>query len=266
MTLLMLGAALVLVVVIMTAVWIASVRLTNAGIVDVAWSANFGLLAILYGILGHGDVTRRLVAAGMMFLWSARLALHLGRRVLGHLETEDGRYAKLRADWGAAANRKMLAFFHFQGVTNVVLSIPVLLACINPRPGLGILEYAGIAIWIVALAGESIADGQLARFKAKPENRGHVCTEGLWRYSRHPNYFFEWLVWIAYFLFALASPWGWLAFYCPLLMFWFLYKVTGIPATEEHSVRTKGEEYRRYQRTTSPFIPWFPKRDSQGVS
>jgi steroid 5-alpha reductase family enzyme len=266
MTLLMLAAALALVVVIMTAVWIASVRLNNAGIVDVAWSANFGLIAILYAILGTGDLTRRLMAAGMMLLWSARLALHLGRRVFGHLETEDGRYAKLRADWGAAANRKMLAFFHFQGVTNVVLSVPVLLACMNPRHGLGVLEYAGIAIWIVALAGESIADAQLSRFKSKPENRGHVCAEGLWRYSRHPNYFFEWLVWIAYFLFALASPWGWLSFYCPLLMFWFLYKVTGIPATEEHSVGSKGEEYRRYQRKTSPFIPWFPKHDSEGVS
>jgi steroid 5-alpha reductase family enzyme len=200
------------------------------------------------------------VASGLRVLWSVRLAWHLGRRVFGHLEKEDVRYAKLRADWGAAADRKMLAFFLFQGATNVVLSVPVLLAASNPQPGLGLFECAGTALWLVSLIGESVADTQLARFRNDPANRGHVCGDGLWRYSRHPNYFFEWLIWCGYFLFALGSPRGWIAVYCPLLMLWFLYKVTGIPATEEQSLKSKGEEYREYQRTTSAFIPWFPKR------
>ncbi len=257
---------MVLAFVVMTIVWIASVRLTNAGIVDIAWSANFGLIAALYAVAAHGHPVRRSVAAGMMIVWSARLAFHLGRRVLGHIEIEDGRYAKLREDWGASANRRMFAFFQFQGVTNVVLSLPVLIACMNPRPGLAAIEIAGVIVWLIAVFGESTADAQLRKFRSRPENHGHVCTDGLWRYSRHPNYFFEWLVWIGYFLFALGSPYGWISFYCPLLMLWFLYKVTGIPATEEHSVKSKGEEYRRYQRTTSAFVPWFPKKDREGAS
>lgn len=256
---LLIGVATAVALTAMTVVWIISVRIRNAGIVDVAWSALFALLALIYALLAGGDVVRRSVAGALMILWSSRLALHLGRRVLGHLETEDPRYAALRAKWGPAANRNMLLFFLFQGVTNVLLSVPVLIAAMNPRPGLRIVEYAGIALWIVALAGESVADAQLARFRRDPANRGHVCTAGLWGYSRHPNYFFEWLIWCAFFLFALGSPYGWVAAYCPLLMLWFLYKVTGIPATEEHSLQSKGEEYRRYQRTTSAFVPWFRK-------
>jgi steroid 5-alpha reductase family enzyme len=252
--------ALGVAVVVMTAVWLISVRLTNAGVVDVAWSALFAVLALLYGLFGGGAPLRRAVAAGMMVVWSLRLAWHLWRRVVGHLDTEDARYAKLRAEWGAAANRRMLLFFLFQGLTNVVLSLPILLAARNPAPRLGAVELAGAALWLVAVIGESVADGQLRRFKSEPANHGHVCTAGLWRTSRHPNYFFEWLIWCGYFLFALGSPRGWIAAYCPLLMLWFLYKVTGIPATEEQALKTKGEEYRRYQEATSPFIPWFPKR------
>jgi steroid 5-alpha reductase family enzyme len=118
------------------------------------------------------------------------------------------------------------------------------------------LEWAGAALWLFALLGESAADLQLARFKADPSTRGRVCDVGLWRLSRHPNYFFEWLVWCAYFLFALPSPWGWTTVSCPLLMLYFLFRVTGIPATEEQALRSRGEAYRRYQRTTSAFVPW----------
>ncbi len=252
------GAAVALLV--MTIVWLISVRIQNAGIVDIAWSGLFALLAAIYGAIGDGDRTRRIVASALMIVWSLRLASHLWRRVVGHLDTEDPRYAALREKWGASANTKMLAFFLFQGLTNVILSVPIAIAAANPRSGLNALEYAGMAVWLIAVAGESVADAQLARFRRDPANRGHVCKQGLWGYSRHPNYFFEWLVWCAFFLFALGSPRGWIAAYCPLLMLWFLYKVTGIPATEEHSLKTKGDEYREYQRTTSAFVPWFPKR------
>ena len=100
---------------------------------------------------------------------------------------------------------------------------------------------------------------QLKQFKANPANKGRVCQAGLWNFSRHPNYFFEWLVWVAFFLFALGSPWGWVTIYCPALMLFFLLKVTGIPMTEELAVKTKGDAYREYQRTTSVFVPWFKK-------
>lgn len=255
----LLATAFATAMVVMTIVWIVSVRLHNAGIVDVAWSAMFAVIALEYALLAHGDRLHRLLIGSMTCLWSARLALHLGRRVLGHLDSEDPRYAKLRRSWGARANRNMLAFFLFQGVTNVLLSAPMLLAASNPSAQVRAAEVGGIALWLVALAGESVADAQLRAFRADPANRGHVCKRGLWRLSRHPNYFFEWLVWCAFSLFALGSPHGWIALYCPLLMFWFLYKVTGIPATEAHSLETKGEEYREYQRTTSAFVPWFPR-------
>ena len=110
----------------------------------------------------------------------------------------------------------------------------------------------------MALAGESAADRQLEAFRRDPANRGKTCRVGLWRVSRHPNYFFEWLVWVAYFVFALASPWGWVTIYCPALMLFFLFRVTGIPATEAQALKSRGEDYRQYQRTTSAFFPWFP--------
>jgi steroid 5-alpha reductase family enzyme len=119
---------------------------------------------------------------------------------------------------------------------------------------------AGIALFIVALSGESAADAQLAAFKRDPANHGGVCDAGLWRYSRHPNYFFEWLIWIAYALFALPAPHGWIALAMPVLMLHFLINVTGLKATEEQALRSKGERYRLYQARTSGFIPWLPKR------
>ncbi|MFZ2491469.1 MAG: DUF1295 domain-containing protein [Thermoanaerobaculia bacterium] len=254
-----LALAMVVVLTAMSLVWIASVRLRNAGIVDVAWSGLFAVLAAIYASIGDGDPARRAAGAAMMILWSLRLTTHLGIRIFGHLDVEDGRYAALRESWGARADLRMLLFFLFQGVTNVALSIPVLIASSNRAPFPSALELIAIVLWLVALIGESVADAQLRRFKSDPANRGKVCDTGLWRTSRHPNYFFEWLVWCAFFLFALGSPWGWVAVYCPLLMLWFLYRVTGIPATEEQSLRNRGEAYRRYQQTTSAFVPWFPR-------
>ena len=121
------------------------------------------------------------------------------------------------------------------------------------------MEITGLALAILSLGGEALADWQLKQFKADPANRGKVCQAGLWRYSRHPNYFFESLIWWAFFLVALGSLHGWVTILCPLLMLYFLWKVTGIPLTEEHAVRSKGDAYREYQRTTSAFVPWFRK-------
>jgi steroid 5-alpha reductase family enzyme len=134
-----------------------------------------------------------------------------------------------------------------------------LVAAFNTRPHLSTLEILATGLWAAALAGESTADRQLARFKATPGSNGLTCRDGLWRYSRHPNYFFEWLIWVAYALFALSAPWGPLALASPALMLFLLFRVTGIPATEAQAVRTRGDDYRRYQATTSVFVPWFPK-------
>ncbi|MEO8584775.1 MAG: DUF1295 domain-containing protein [Acidobacteriota bacterium] len=246
----------------MTALWAWHFRLNDAGIVDPGWAAGIGLVSILYASLGSGWQPRRAAVAAMGLIWSVRLAVHLARRM--HGKPEEGRYQALRAEWareGANVPRRFLFFFLFQGLLDVFLSLPMLLAVLNPQPHFSVWEAAGAVLWLFSLAGESLADRQLVAFKKDPASRGKTCDAGLWRYSRHPNYFFEWLVWMAWLVFALGSPWGVAAVLCPSLMLFFLLRVTGIPATEEQALRSRGEEYRRYQRTTSAFVPWFPKPD-----
>ena len=235
-------------------------RIDNYGIVDIAWSAGFAPLALIYGLFAGGTLERRVVITSMAVLWSLRLGFYLGRRVLGHHPVEDGRYQQLRRDWSVRFNAKMFCFFQFQALLLVALSIPFLLAATNSEVELHALEYAGLVLWLISLSGETLADAQLAAFKRNPINKGRVCDSGLWRFSRHPNYFFEWLIWVSFALFALASPWGWVALYCPALMLFFLLKVTGIGYTESQLLRSKGEAFRLYQQRTNAFIPWFPKK------
>ena len=241
-------------------------RLDNFGIVDIAWALGFAPLASLYGILGGGAFPRRLLITAMAVLWSLRLGGYLARRVLGHLQTEDGRYRQLRRDWAENLNAKMFQFFQFQALLLVALSVPFLLAARNPSPALHPLELGAAGLWVLTLLGETLADAQLAAFKRNPTNRGRVCDAGLWRWSRHPNYFCEWLVWVAFAVFALASPWGWVALYCPALMLFFLLKVTGVKYTEDQLIRSKGEAYRAYQQRTSAFVPWPPRGGGQITS
>jgi steroid 5-alpha reductase family enzyme len=249
---------------VMALVFVAALRLRNFSIVDVAWSANFTPLALLYAAFGGGHGPRRALIAGMVTLWSLRLAAHLGARIGALHPEEEGRYVQLRREWAASLNARFFAFFQAQGLLNAVLSVPFLIACVDRRGALGAFEIAGATLFAVALAGEAVADRQLASFKADPANRGRTCRAGLWRYSRHPNYFFEWLAWVAYFVFALPSPWGWTSVLCPLLMLLFLFRVTGIPMTEEQALRSRGDDYRDYQRTTSAFFPWLPKPMNAG--
>jgi steroid 5-alpha reductase family enzyme len=251
--------AALLLLVVMSAAFALAVRLRNFGVVDVAWSWNFALLAAFFGTLGRGYGPRRALVATTVAVWSLRLGGYLFRRVKALHPLEDGRYARLRRDWAPALHARFFVFFQAQGALNLLLAAPLVVACANPQPRLHPLEWAATALWLVAVAGETLADRQLEIFKADPTNRGRVCRVGLWRLSRHPNYFFEWLVWCAYALFALPSPGGAWTLYCPLLMLFFLFRVTGIPATEEQALRSKGDAYREYQRTTAAFVPWFPR-------
>jgi steroid 5-alpha reductase family enzyme len=243
----------------MAAVFLVALRIRNFSIVDIAWAAAFTPLALLYASLGEGWGPRRVLIAAMATLWSLRLAGHLYRRIAALHPEEEGRYLQLRREWASHPRTRFFLFFLAQGLLAALLSVPFLLASIDVRPALGPFEAAGVALFVVALAGEAVADRQLQAFKADPLNRGRTCRAGLWRYSRHPNYFFEWLVWTAYWVFAWPSPGGWLSVYCPLLMLFFLFRVTGIPMTEEQALRSRGDDYRAYQRTTSAFFPWFPK-------
>ncbi len=257
----LLGVGAASVIAMMFALWLLHLTLKNASVVDPGWAFGLALLGCLYAALGPGFVLRRTLVAAMAAFWGLRLGLHLVRRIWG--EPEEGRYQHMRNTWGANIELKFLVFFEAQAVLDIILSIPFLVACLNPVPTLHWLEVAGVALWVIAVLGESVADAQLNAFKANPANKGKVCQLGLWSYSRHPNYFFEWLVWVAWCAFALASPWGWVSILCPALMLYFLFKVTGIPATEEQSLRSRGDAYREYQRTTSAFVPWPKKNQSE---
>jgi steroid 5-alpha reductase family enzyme len=235
-------------------------HIDNYGIVDIAWSYAFGALAGFYALLGPGWPVRRALIATLAVIWSLRLGTHLFIRVLGHHPVEDGRYRQLRRDWAQNFAPKMFGFFQLQAGSVVLLGAAFLFPCLNPAPALHPFELAGAALWLVAISGEALADLQLAAFKRNPGGQGRVCDAGLWRYSRHPNYFFEWLIWVAYFVFALASPWGWIAVIGPAGILYLLLRVTGIPMTEEQSLRSRGDAYRRYQQATSAFVPWFPRK------
>jgi steroid 5-alpha reductase family enzyme len=251
-------ASLVCASVVMLLMWVLQLRTGNAGVVDAAWALSIGALVACASALGHGWFERRLAIAVVMGLWSARLGTYLLRdRVIG--KPEDGRYLALRREWGAAVRVRMLWFFEVQAMAVVFFSLPAFIVAGNPTPGFSVLEVLALLLWCAAFAGEVIADRQLARFKSAATNRGRICQVGLWRYSRHPNYFCEWVMWLAYALFALPSPLGAVALLCPAAMLYLLLRVTGVPLAEQQSLRSRGDAYRRYQKTTNAFFPWRPR-------
>ena len=244
---------------IMAALWARQLRTRDATAVDVAWAANLGLLALLFALVGSAPAWRRVALAGAVGAWSARLTWHLLRdRVLAR-SGEDGRYATLRANWGADANRNFLVFYQAQGLLDSVLALPFLLVAFHEAPGVSPLELAGLALLPLSLLGETLADRQLAAHRRDPARRGTTCRSGLWAWSRHPNYFFEWCNWVGFALLAAAAPWGWLGLLSPALMLVFILKVTGIPPTEAQAAKSR-RDYADYQRTTSAFFPWPPRK------
>jgi steroid 5-alpha reductase family enzyme len=245
--------------VLMAALWLVQRARTDASLVDAGWAAALGMSAILLAALVGGPPGRRLLVAALAGGWSLRLALHLYLdRVRG--KPEDGRYRKLRAAWGEAAQRNFLLFFQAQALLVAILSVPYVLALTNPSPSPAAAGL-GAGLVLVSVLGETAADRTLAAFRAEPGNRGRTCREGLWRYSRHPNYFFEWLHWWAWAALAWGSPLFAVSLGGPALMLFFLFKVTGIPPTEARALETRGDDYRAYQRTTSVFVPWFPRSE-----
>ncbi|MGQ4660888.1 DUF1295 domain-containing protein [Lysobacter sp. F6437] len=237
--------------------WAWQRRHRNAGIVDALWAFGIGIAALVIALSGDGAPLPRTLLAILAGGWGLRLGWHLWQRVRG--EPEDGRYAHLRGRW-QQDGRKWLAFFQLQALLVALFAVPFMAVARNPVSGVTGWMVAGIAVWVVSVAGEAVADSQLARFRADPANRGRTCRSGLWRYSRHPNYFFEWLHWFTYVLLAVGSPWWWLAWAGPLVMFVFLRWISGIPYTEAQALRTRGDDYREYQRSTPMLFPWFPSR------
>lgn len=235
--------------------WLWQRRRVNIGIVDVLWATALGSSAILLAALGWGAAAPRIALAIAGGWWAARLAWYLWRRV--RAEPEDGRYRHLRSHWHGHQG-KIFGFFQFQALLIPLFSLPFVAVADNPRLPTVWLAVAAL-IWTISVGGESIADRQLARFRANADNRGKTCREGLWRYSRHPNYFFEWLHWFTYVALAVGSPISWAAWTGPLVMYAFLRWVSGIPYTEAQALRTRGDDYVEYQRTTPMLFPWAPK-------
>lgn len=245
------------VAVIMLLVWLWALKIKNNGVVDIFWAFDFLVIALITWKVADGYGERKNLVCLLASLWSLRLGSYLLVRVGSHLDVEEGRYKQLRQEW---SNAKFFVFFQMQAFSNVMLSIPFFLIALNPDPHLSVMEYVGATLWFLCIIGEAVSDWQLQHFKKKAENKGKVCRYGLWNYSRHPNYFFQFSIWISVLIFALPSPYGWLSLICPLSIGYLIFKVTGIPMTEEQAVRSKGEAYKEYQRTTSVFVPWFKKK------
>lgn len=256
-------AAALLVFLFMTVLWLLHFPLKNAAIVDVGWTFGFPLVALSTYYLGNTDLRSALITA-MALLWGGRLGLYLFFTRIFRAP-EEGRYIALREKWKTNIGAKFFAFYQFQALTVVLLSLPYYLVGAHPGPiehwtDLQAVEWIGISVFLIGWVGETAADLQLHLFKKDPANRGKVCDRGLWYYSRHPNYFFELVVWLGIGIYASTAPYGWLAFAPLLILSYFIFRVTGIPATEEQALRSKGEAYAEYQRTTSVFIPWFKKK------
>lgn len=235
----------------MAVTWAICMRNRNVGYVEVVWAGLMTMAALYAGAFGMGAAPPRALVALFGGVWGARLCLHLLTRVL--YEAEDARYHALRARWDVSPAK---FFFFFQAVA--LFATPFLIAAGSPTDDLTPWSVFAIAIWLLAFGGETLADRQLACFRGKPANRGKVCRVGLWAWSRHPNYFFEWLHWFAYVALAIGAPLAWLSWLGPVVMLLLLYRVS-IPWTEQQMLRSRGDEYRRYQREVSALIPWRPK-------
>lgn len=233
---------------------------SDAGIVDAGWAAGVGALGVFYAIFADGMVLNRVLIAILAGIWGTRLSVYLlvNRVLKGN---EDGRYQMLREKWGDKNQLYFFIFFQVQAFWSVLFAIPFLPCVYVKEPPSLVFPIIAILIWLIAVIGESMADWQLAGFRADVNNRGKTCRIGLWKYSRHPNYFFEWIHWFAYVFLAIGSSYIWVAFSGPVIMLLFLYKITGIPYTEKCALASRGEDYRQYQRTTSAFIPWIPKKE-----
>jgi steroid 5-alpha reductase family enzyme len=234
-----------------------AVRIQLMALVDLLWTTGLGLAGVVYLISQSLVSFQGYAVLTLLSIWSFRLSYHIftDRVIRGK---EDPRYANLTEYWGDKAQKNFLFIFLGQVPLVALFVLPVSVAMAVSVEGVRLVDFLAIGIALVALIGEGVADRQLAKFRADPSNKGGVCKSGLWRYSRHPNYFFEWLHWWAYVSFAWGAENWWLSLLGPFAMFIFLRFVTGVPPAEKSSLKSRGEAYRKYQSTTNAFFPWKP--------
>jgi len=253
--------------ILMAMAWMVQQRTGNSGWVDTIWTFSVGLVgacSALWPIGGSAPNARQWLVAALVAIWSLRLGVHIAVRTAGI--SDDPRYAAFASEWGVDSPRKMFIFLQNQGLGSIPLVFAIFVAARFPDSTLRIEDALGALILLIGIAGEAVADAQLKNFRERPANKGRVCDIGLWHWSRHPNYFFEWFGWLAFPVIAIASgyplsyPWGWAALLAPLFMYWILVHVTGIPPLEAQMLRSRGERYRDYQSRTSAFFPRPPQK------
>lgn len=235
---------------------ISQIKKDNS-IVDMAWGPGFVLVSALALYLGQKFGFRQILVLILVLIWGTRLAIHIAIRSRGR--GEDFRYAQWRRDWGKwFILRSFFQIFVFQGVLLLVISYPIIRIHYSSEPGLNYLDIIGIFVWFTGFLFEAIGDYQLLKFKRNQENRGKIMDKGLWKYTRHPNYFGETLIWWGIFLISLSVKNGWTAIISPILITFLLLRVSGVTMLEKKYIGNK--EFEEYAKRTNSFIPWFPKK------
>jgi steroid 5-alpha reductase family enzyme len=245
---------------LMILLWLLSLALRNSSIVDIFWGTGFVVVTWAAFLLGdEGYLPRKVLVAGLVTLWGFRLSIHILRRNWG--KSEDFRYAKWREENGARWWWvSLFKVFLLQGVLLWIISAPLVAAEVSPTPtSLGVMEALAVVVWAIGFFFESVGDWQLARFKADPANRGKLLDRGVWRYTRHPNYFGDAAQWWAYYVMAAATGWGAWTIFSPLIMTFLLVRVSGVGLLEK-TLKDSKPGYREYMERTSAFVPWFPRR------
>jgi steroid 5-alpha reductase family enzyme len=242
----------------LTLAWMLSVKLRDASIADVCWGSGFVLLTWLYVLLSPALTSRSWLVAALITLWGARLSWHILRR--NHGKGEDPRYRAMRTVHGRAFWwRSLFTVFWLQGAILWFVAIPVLVAVRAPRPdALTVVDGLGVVVFAVGFVFEVVGDYQLERFRAEPSNRGGVLDRGLWRYTRHPNYFGDATLWWGVYVIATATPGGWLTVLSPALMTFLLVRVSGVTLLED-GLKASKPGYHAYIVRTPAFLPWFPR-------
>ncbi len=247
--------------VVLAAAWMVQQRTGNSGWVDTIWTfavGSIGAASALWPAASDSLLARQWLIAALSLAWALRLGSHIAMRTAGI--SDDPRYAVFAEEWGANAPRRMFVFLQNQALGSIPLVFSVFVAAHTPVAMLRAQDFVGVVILAIAILGEATADSQLKRFRKNSANQGRVCNIGLWRWSRHPNYFFQWFGWLAYPVIAIEAtyPWGFAALLAPVFMYWILNYVTGIPPLEAQMLRSRGDAYRAYQAHTSKFFPLPP--------
>lgn len=250
--------AAITIAVVMVTTWIISLVIKNASIVDIVWGAGFAVTSWVLAATVEGDNGRQILLAVMVGLWGMRLALYLAKRNIGH--GEDWRYKAMRKKKGKNFGLiSLVTVFGLQGVLMWTVSLPVIIGNADDSPGVGPIAVMGIMLWIVGLTFEAVGDYQLAQFKKNPANATKVMDKGLWSLTRHPNYFGDALLWWGIGIVGAETGSGVFGFIGPVVMTFFLLKVSGVPMLER-SLSRRREGYAEYVARTSGFIPRPPKK------